>query len=133
VAAELQLCQHKEEDDMANPVTWFEITGKDGKKLQDFYSGVFGWKVDANNPMQYGMVDNEGQGIGGGISAGDGGNTGVIFYIEVDDPQAYLNKVESNGGKTVVPVTEIPGMVIFAQFADPEGNKVGIVKAGYPS
>ncbi len=30
---------------MANPVTWFEITGKDGKKLQDFYGGVFGWKI----------------------------------------------------------------------------------------
>ena len=82
--------------------------------------------------MQYGMVDNAGEGIGGGISAGDGGSTSVTFYIEVDDPQAYLNKVESNGGKTVMPVTEIPGMVIFAQFADPEGNVVGITKAGYP-
>ena len=117
---------------MANPVVHFEVTGKDGKKLQEFYSGVFGWKVDANNPMQYGMVDNEGQGIGGGISAGDGGRNQVTFYIEVDDPQAYLNKVESKGGKTVMPVTEVPGMVIFAQFADPEGNVVGIVKAGYP-
>jgi predicted enzyme related to lactoylglutathione lyase len=118
---------------MANPVTWFEITGKDGKKLQDFYSGVFGWNIDASNPMNYGMVDNAGQGIGGGISAGDGGRNQVTFYIEVDDPQAYLSKVESKGGKTVVPVTEIPGMVIFAQFADPEGNVVGITKAGYPS
>ena len=118
---------------MANPVTWFEITGKDGKKLQDFYAGVFGWKIDANNPMSYGMVDNAGQGIGGGISAGDGGTNQVTFYVEVDDPQAYLDRIESGGGKTVMPVTEIPGMVIFAQFADPEGNVVGITKAGYPS
>ena len=28
---------------MANPVVHFEITGKDGKKLQDFYSSAFGW------------------------------------------------------------------------------------------
>src|SRR5207249_11155266 len=111
---------------MANPVTWFEVTGKDGKKLQDFYTGVFGWKIDANNPMNYGMVDNAGQGIGGGISAGDGGRNQVTFYVEVDDPQAYLNKVEAKGGKTVMPVTEIPGMVILAQFADPEGNVVGL-------
>jgi predicted enzyme related to lactoylglutathione lyase len=27
-----------------------------------------------------------------------------------------------------VPVTVIPDMVTFAQFADPEGNVVGIVK-----
>ena len=117
---------------MANPVTWFEITGKDGKKLQNFYSGVFGWKVDANNPMNYGMVDNAGEGIGGGISGGDGSRNQVTFYIEVDDPQAFLNKVEAQGGKTVMPVTEVPGMVIFAQFADPEGNVVGITKANYP-
>jgi len=117
---------------MANPVTWFEVTGKDGKKLQDFYSGVFGWKIDASNPMNYGMVDNAGQGIGGGISAGAGGRNQVTFYVEVDDPQAYLTKIEAQGGKTIVPVTEIPGMVIFAQFADPEGNVVGITKAGYP-
>ena len=117
---------------MANPVTWFEITGKDGKKLQDFYSGVFGWKINASNPMNYGMVDNAGEGIGGGISGGDGSRNQVTFYVEVDDPQAYLNKIEAKGGKTVVPVTEVPGMVIFAQFADPEGNVVGITKAGYP-
>ena len=77
---------------MANPVTWFEITGKDGKKLQDFYSGVFGWNIDASNPMSYGMVDNAGQGIGGGISGGDGSTTSVTFYVEVDDPQAYLEQ-----------------------------------------
>ena len=31
-----------------------------------------------------------------------------------------------------MPVTEVPDMVIFAQFADPEGNVVGITKANYP-
>jgi predicted enzyme related to lactoylglutathione lyase len=117
---------------MANPVVHFEVTGKDGKKLQDFYAKTFGWQINADNPMNYGIVDNAGQGIGGGISAGDGGTNQVTFYIEVDDPQAYLNKAEAKGGKTVMPVTEIPGMVVLAQFADPEGNVVGLVKAGYP-
>jgi uncharacterized protein len=117
---------------MANPVVHFEVTGKDGKKLQEFYSKAFGWKVNADNPMNYGIVDAETGGIAGGISAGDGGTKQVTFYIEVDDPQAYLDKVEAKGGRTVMPVTEIPGMVVLAQFADPEGNVVGLVKAGYP-
>lgn len=117
---------------MGNPVVHFEVTGKDGKKLQDFYSKTFGWNVNADNPMNYGIVEGQDGGIGGGISAGDGGTRQVTFYIEVDDPQAYLDKVESKGGKTVMPVTEIPGMVVLAQFADPEGNVVGLVKAGYP-
>src|SRR5207244_13158527 len=102
---------------MANPVTWFEITGKDGKKLQNFYSGVFGWKVDANNPMNYGMVDNAGEGIGGGISGGDGSRKQVTFYIDVDDPKAFRNQAEAQGGKAVVPVTEVQGRDILAQLA----------------
>src|SRR2546426_12639132 len=114
---------------MANPVTWFEVTGKDGKKLQDFYSGVFGWKINADNPMQYGIVDagDTGGGIGGGISAGDGGTKQVTFYIAVDNPQAYLDKVESQGGKTVMPVTEIPGMGSEERRAGPEGSSGGLL------
>lgn len=40
---------------MGNKVTHFEMAGGDGKKLQEFYSGLFGWNIDANNPMSYGM------------------------------------------------------------------------------
>jgi predicted enzyme related to lactoylglutathione lyase len=110
----------------------FEIVGKDAKKLQGFYSGVFGWKVDANNPMSYGMVDNGGQGINGGIAATDG-QPQATFYIEVSDTDAYLKKVEGMGGKAVVPTTVVPNMVTFAMFADPEGNLVGLVKADDPA
>ncbi len=55
---------------MANPVIHFEILGKDARKSRDFYSALFGWTIDANNPMEYGMV--EGAGLGGGV-AGLGG------------------------------------------------------------
>lgn len=115
---------------MPNPVVHFEVTGKDGKKLQEWYANIFGWTINADNPMNYGLVEAQGGGIGGGVGQGD--NTSVTFYIAVDDPQAALDKVESLGGKTVMPVTGIPGMVIMAQFADPEGNVVGVVKNEMP-
>jgi predicted enzyme related to lactoylglutathione lyase len=35
---------------MANPVAWFEVTGPDGAVLQDFYSQLFDWKIDATIP-----------------------------------------------------------------------------------
>ena len=80
--------------------------------------------------MNYGIVDTHGEGgIGGGIAQGDG-ESRVTFYIQVDDPQAYLDRAEAMGGKTVVPVTEIPNMVTFALFSDPEGNVIGLVKEG---
>jgi uncharacterized protein len=114
---------------MANPVVHFEVIGKDGKKLQDFYSGVFGWKISAENPMNYGIIEAQGSGIGGGVS-GEGSQSYVTFYIEVDDPQAYLDKVVARGGQVVMPVTDVPGMVTMAQFEDPEGHLIGIIKAG---
>ena len=117
---------------MPNPVFHFEIGGGDGRQLQDFYSQLFGWKVDANNPMNYGMVDTDsgGQGIAGGISpAPEPGRTWVTFYIQVADPQAVLDKIGGMGGKTVMPVSEVPGGQPIAQFADPLGNVVGLMKA----
>lgn len=119
---------------MGNPVVHFEVTGKDGKKLQDFYSELFGWKIDADNPMGYGIVDTgAGKGIGGGIGATDQGDGHVTFYVEVDDPQAALDKAEQLGGKTVMGVESIPNMVTFALFADPEGHMVGLVASEVPS
>ena len=114
---------------MPNPVVHFEITGKDGKALQEFYGKLFDWHVDADNPMGYGMVDTHAGGINGGISASEDGMSQVTIYIEVDDPDVFLKKVESMGGKTVVPTTVIPDMVTFALFSDPEGHVVGLVKS----
>jgi hypothetical protein len=111
---------------MPNPVVHFEVVGKDGPKIQGFYSSLFGWTVDANNPMNYGMVAAGEGGIGGGISGGDAPS--VCFYVQVDDLQKSLDQAVGLGGKVIMPVTEIPGMVTLAQFADPEGNVIGLVK-----
>jgi predicted enzyme related to lactoylglutathione lyase len=117
---------------MPNPVVHFEVVGKDGKKLQDFYGQLFDWQIDANNPMQYGLVEaQEGHGIGGGVGPSPMGNW-ATFYVQVKDPQASLDKATSLGGQVVMPVTHIPGMVTMAQFKDPEGNLVGIVGEEIP-
>jgi predicted enzyme related to lactoylglutathione lyase len=115
---------------MPNPVVHFEVVGKDGKALQSFYSEVFEWKIDASNPMDYGIVDTGVDGASGGGVSGipDGESPHAIFYIGVDDPQATLDQVVERGGAVVMEVTEIPEMVTFAMFKDPEGNVVGLVK-----
>jgi uncharacterized protein len=117
---------------MGNPVVHFEVVGKDGEKLQQFYGDLFGWNINADNPMNYGIVDNGGEGINGGISAGQGGESYVTFYVQVPSCDDFLAKAESLGGKTVMPRTEIPQMVTLAQFQDPEGNLVGIVEEAVP-
>src|SRR5262249_6911075 len=66
-------CYAPKGDTMGRPVTYFEVMGKDGEKLRDFYAELFGWTIDAKNPLAYGIVQREtnfeGVGIGGGIGA----------------------------------------------------------------
>ena len=35
-----------------------QLNADDAKEAQDFYSKLFDWHMDANNPMKYGMVDS---------------------------------------------------------------------------
>jgi uncharacterized protein len=114
--------------EMGAPVTWFEVNTGNAKGVREFYAGLFGWNLEVLEEANYALVDTGVEGaIGGGIGQAQGPNQ-VVFYIEVDDPQAYLDRIEQAGGKTVVPVTETD-MVTFAQFADPQGNVVGLVKS----
>ena len=117
---------------MAKPsVAWFEVTGKDGPKLQQFYGSLFDWHIqDAGDGSGYGLVAAAEKGIAGGIGAAqDGGAGHVSFYVEVEDPAAYLKRAEQLGATTVVPPTEVPGFgLTFAFFTDPEGHLIGLSK-----
>jgi hypothetical protein len=121
---------------MGAPVVHWEIISRDAARLQEFYSSLFGWSINANNPMQYGLVSTGSKtGIGGGIGAPDPNASSfaaVTFYAEVDDIEGALNKAVSLGATIVVPVTEIPNMVTFCQFRDPDGNVIGMVKSQPP-
>jgi len=121
---------------MGQPVVHFEVIGKDGDKLRSYYSELFGWQIDANNPMKYGMVAREGNvnaegvGIGGGVAGGPQGYDGhVTFYVEVPDIGAALAKAESLGGTRVMGPETIMDQVELGQFQDPEGHVIGVVKS----
>ena len=120
---------------MGQPVVHFEVVGKDGPALWSFYSDLFGWEIDSDNPMNYGIVQREGNttpdgtGIGGGVGQAPEGYTGhVTFYTEVPDVEAALAKAESLGGSRVMGPEQITPEVELGQFNDPEGHLVGVVK-----
>jgi predicted enzyme related to lactoylglutathione lyase len=117
---------------MANPVVHFEITGRDGAALRTFYGQLFDWEFQLPPGMDYGMVQAGERGIGGGVGTAPDGTGAATFYVEVDDVQAALDRAEELGGKTVVPVMTVPGMVTFGLFADPEGHVVGLVASEVP-
>ncbi|HEX5348417.1 MAG TPA: VOC family protein [Pseudonocardiaceae bacterium] len=117
---------------MGQPVVHFEVIGKDGAALQSFYSDLFGWKIDANNPMNYGVVqrdDADGGGIGGGIGPGPEGYPGhVTFYIGVPDVEAALAKAEGLGASRVMGPEKVMEEIEIGLFNDPEGHLIGVVK-----
>ena len=114
---------------MPNPVVHFEAIGPDGPALVKFYSEAFGWSIDADNPMGYGMVDNAGEGINGGIGQAppEGNRHHLTWYVQVADLDVALKEIESLGGKTINPPMDIPGGPQVAHFEDPGGNFVGLV------
>ena len=121
---------------MGQPVVHFEILGKDMGRLHTYYSELFGWRIDSNNPMNYGVVSREenqnqdGAGIGGGVGPVPEGQPGhVTFYVEVPDVEASLAQAESLGGSRLMGPETVMEQVEIGLFADPEGHIVGLVKS----
>jgi uncharacterized protein len=119
---------------VGKPVVHFEVIGKDPDKLQKYYGELFGWEINADNPMKYGMVAREGNtgadgvGIGGGVGGGPEGYEGhVTFYVAVPDVEEALQKAESLGGERVMGPEKIMDMVELGLFKDPEGHVIGVV------
>src|SRR5581483_11496501 len=120
------------ETDMGKPIVHFSINGKDALKLQEFYRQMFYWEIAP--PMmdyaKYGIVDGKSSGLAGGIGESQDGSSSVILFIEVDDLQKEMDRAVALGGSVILPPMEMPGIVTMAEFADPNGNIVGLVKGG---
>jgi predicted enzyme related to lactoylglutathione lyase len=119
---------------MGQPVVHFEVIGKDGDKLRSYYAELFGWEIDADNPMKYGIVPREGNlnadgaGIGGGIGGGPEGYDGhVTFYVQVPDVEAALAKAESLGGTRMMGPDNVMEGLVIGLFNDPEGHVIGVM------
>src|SRR5205085_12104075 len=122
---------------MGRPVVHFEVISKDGDAAQAFYASMFGWEIDASNPMKYGIVQREanvngdGVGIGGGIGAGPEGYDGhVTFYVQVPDVEAALAQAEQLGGSRMMGPEQVAEGVEIGLFGDPEGHSVGVTQGG---
>jgi uncharacterized protein len=121
---------------MGQPVVHFEVMGNDVDRLRSFYSTMFDWKIDADNPQNYGLIDRErnvngdGIGIGGGIGGIPEGRPGhVTFYVEVPDVEAALVKAEGLGAARLMGPMEVNDEVEIGVFNDPEGHTIGLIRS----
>lgn len=107
---------------MPSPITYFEVCGPDAAALRTFYASVFDWTIDAA-----GITQESTGGVRGGFRQ-DPAET--LLYLAVPSIEATLSQVQAAGGATVMPRTVIPGVVTFAVFTDPAGNRMGLVERG---
>jgi uncharacterized protein len=111
---------------MSSPLIHVEVAGKDPAKLQGFFGDLFGWQMNTDNPMNYGVFNLSDE-VGGGVGPAPEGQPGhAMFYVGVEDVEAALQKAESLGGSRVFGPMDVPEGPTIAHFADPEGSVVGL-------
>ena len=116
---------------MGQPVVQWQILARNPDTVTAFYRELFGWRVNADNPMGYRMVDTgSDRGINGGVwpIGPTEGHPTVQLFIEVDDVPAYVARVEQLGGQIVIPPQTLPDGDEMAIVLDTEGLSLGLVR-----
>ncbi len=121
-----------------NKVRHFEIPTDDIKRAGDFYSKVFGWKIEDTSivdEMKYHMAYTTEIGddyMPKEVGVINGGfyermkDEGPTIMISVDEMDKALEKVREAGGAVVAEPKHVGEMGIYARVKDSEGNVVGV-------
>ena len=109
-----------------NTIGHVEWCSTDLEKSKSFFEQLFGWTFSAYGSEFY-LIKTDG-GIGGSLRKVEKveNGTSAVAYIEVDNIDDCLLKVQSLGGGIVQEKQKLPDMGYFAQFNDPDGNTIGL-------
>jgi predicted enzyme related to lactoylglutathione lyase len=122
---------------MNNAISWFEIGTNDLDRATKFYETIFTVKLNPldlpNIKMRMFPLDDMMTGVGGAVVNSGGfhkpsATDGPLIYLNGNpDVQIILDRVETAGGKIMVPKTEIsPEYGFMAVIIDTEGNRIGL-------
>jgi uncharacterized protein len=125
-----------------NPVVHFEMPAEDRKRMADFYTKVFGWKIqqlgeDMGNYVLATTTESDENGMPkkpGAINGGFFQKTDdkpaqyPSVVIAVDDIKEHMMNVGKLGGKVLGEPMDIPGIGLYVSFFDTEGNRVGMIQ-----
>ena len=106
---------------MAEVVNYFEIGTPDVGATTAFYGDLFDWHIEESGG--YRAVEGDKGGVWD--TATTGGGSWAIFYVQVDDVRATIDKAAELGATVVVPFTD-NGRIEFAHLQDPQGNRFGV-------
>ena len=114
---------------VANAPAWVDLSSKDAAGSRDFYSKLFGWKVDVQGPEAggYGLARVGGKDVAG-IGPGQDPNapTAWNLYIGTRDAEAVARKVKAAGGTVVMEPFDVLKSGRMAVFQDPAGAFISV-------
>lgn len=116
---------------MGRPVTHWQIVTSDPDRAADFYTRMFDWTVDADNPLAYRMLrTGTDRGIEGGVwPAPPEASSFVQLHVEVPDVAAAVARAESLGATVLIPPQKLPDGDEMAVVKDPCGVPLALRKA----
>jgi hypothetical protein len=117
-------------------ISWFEIPTVDLERAQRFYEAIFGiTMIPLDNPeiqMRIFPLDHP-MSIGGALVHNaefyrPSSTDGPLLYLNGNpDVQIILDRVETAGGKIVIPKTQVsPEYGCMGVFIDTEGNRIAL-------
>lgn len=123
-------------DKNSNSLNWFEIPAVDIDRATRFYETVFDVEMMRMPEMMgmkmCGFPAEMGSGKANGCLAQSQNHKpsmdGCIIYLNADPTiQTVIDRIESAGGKVLMPKTQIsPEIGYMSFFVDTEGNKMGL-------
>jgi len=113
---------------MANAVLQFQIVSKAPDEAASFYSSLFGWKIDAANPLGYRRIaTGSEEGIQGGIwPAPPQASDFVQLFIAVEEIKSAVKRAEDLGATLIIPPSVLPEGDEMAILRDPQGMPFGL-------
>src|SRR5207244_5541594 len=114
---------------VANAPAWVDLSSKDAAASRDFYSKLFGWKVEIAGPDAggYALAKLGGKDVAGiGPTQDPTAPSAWMVYIGTRDADATAKKVEAEGGKVVAPPFDVLDQGRMAVFQDPTGAFISV-------
>jgi uncharacterized protein len=122
---------------MAN-LSHFMIPADDVDRARRFYTALLGWKIEPvlPSPDSMGIAAMQYHDITTGPVEPGALSTGGLYkrhldepildFVQVEEIDAAVSRVEQLGGKIAQPITAIPGVGLTAMILDTEGNLIGL-------
>ncbi|MFJ1761908.1 VOC family protein [Amycolatopsis sp. NPDC088138] len=114
--------------------SWVDLMVPDQAKAVAFYSGLFGWDVQAGGEETgfYGMAMVAGRPVAGIGRTPPGQEMPAVWttYLSVSDVDKTATAITEAGGQILMPVMDVMQEGRMAVAADPSGSAFGLWEAG---